>query len=193
MNFTEKEIDIIYNKEFLITKTIVMNKIHELFKKIQESLNKSIINSSFKFPSEVDINIGKIFRGENYKMLPYVNLDYPKRFEGNDIFTFRTMFLWGSFFSSTLHISGKYVNDYKNNLLSNFNTLLIKDIYICVNESPWHYHYGMDNYIKLTRDNLNLIETLPFVKLSMKYDLNDYHKLPLLASNYLDICLNLIT
>lgn len=193
MILTKKEIDIISDKEFLITKNSVINKIHELFENVRKSLNESIDNSDFKFPPKVDINYGKIFRGENYQLLPYVNLDYPKLFEGNDIFTYRTMFLWGSFFSSTFHLSGSYVTQYKNIILTNIINYLDTGIYICVNDSPWHYHYGKDNYIQLTLDNLHLLETHPFIKLSMKYKLNDYDQLPILAANYLDNCLRILS
>ncbi|MCW8848964.1 MAG: hypothetical protein OQJ81_03220, partial [Melioribacteraceae bacterium] len=75
----------------------------------------------------------------------------------------------------------------------NLNNYLNMGIYICVNESPWHYHYEMDNYIKLTKDNLNLLETQPFLKLSMKYQLNDYDQLPLLSANFLANCLQMIS
>ncbi|MCW8850490.1 MAG: hypothetical protein OQJ81_10970, partial [Melioribacteraceae bacterium] len=124
MILTKKEIDIISDKEFLITKNIVMNKIHDLFEDVRKSLNESVVSSEFIFPSKVDIRYGKIFKGENYQLLPYVNLDFPKLFEGNDIFTYRTMFLWGSFFSSTLHLSGNFFNQYKSNLQSNLNNYL---------------------------------------------------------------------
>lgn len=193
MILTNKEIDIFKDKDFLITKTIVINKVHHLFEEVRSTLKESVSNSSFTFPLEVDTKIGKIFRGENYNMLPYVNLDYPKLFVGNDIFTFRTMFLWGSFFSSTLHLSGKYLDGYKKNILSNLQDYLNEDLYICVNESPWHYHYGTDNYVKLTKNNIQLIENLNFLKLNMKFELNDYNQLPLLANNCLEKCLRIIS
>ena len=41
---------------------------------------------------------GKISRGENYRGLPYLILDYPAYFSQKDIFAFRTMFWWGHFF-----------------------------------------------------------------------------------------------
>ena len=137
MNFTNKEIDVIYNKEFLITKTIVINKIHDLFEEVRFSLKDTLINSKIKLPSEVDVNIGKIFRGENYQLLPYVNLDFPKLFKGDDIFTYRTLFLWGSFFSSTLQLGGNYFSEHKDIILSNLYKYLNSDIYICINESLW--------------------------------------------------------
>ena len=193
MILTNKEIDIIKDKEFLIRKSIVINKIHKLFEEVRSSLNEYVRNSNFNFPLEVDTKIGKIFRGENYNMLPYVNLDYPKLFDGNNIFTFRTMFLWGSFYSSTLHLSGKYFDDYKNNVVSNLQAYLNEDLYICVNDSPWHYHYGTDNYVKLNKNNIQLIENLNFLKLNMKFELNVYDQLPLLANNCLDKCLRIIS
>ena len=193
MILTKKEIDLIKNKEFLITKTIIIKKIYDLFEEVRQKLNEAICNASFNFPLAVDTKIGKIFRGENYNMLPYINLDYPKLFDGNDIFTFRTMFLWGSFYSSTLHLSGKYLAEYKNNIISNLHNYLNEDLYICVHDSPWQYHYGTDNYVKLTKDNIDLIEKMKFLKLNMRFELSDYDKLPKLATNHLEKCLEIIS
>ncbi|HEY6901247.1 MAG TPA: hypothetical protein VI233_11410, partial [Puia sp.] len=54
----------------------------------------------------------KISKGENYKGLPYVMLDYPRLFGREDVLAIRTFFWWGHGFSVTLHLKGEYRQQY---------------------------------------------------------------------------------
>jgi hypothetical protein len=54
----------------------------------------------------------KISKGDQYKGLPWVMLDYPRVFGKEDVFAIRTMFWWGHCFSVTLHLKGKYLRLY---------------------------------------------------------------------------------
>lgn len=193
MELSNKEKIIIYDKEFLITKISIIEKIQKQFERIRRSIRSSIIDSNYIFPHEVDINTGKIFKGENYKLLPYVTLDYPKLFNKDDVFTFRTMFWWGNFFSSTLHISGEYYNRYIDSISKNIRNHLDLNIYVCVNDTPWEYHYDDDNYILLTPDNLSLINKSRFIKLSKKFEIEDYKILPTLVNEYFNNCLEILS
>ena len=64
----------------------------------------------------------KISKGENYKGLPWLVLDYPRYFNKEDIFAIRTLFWWGNFFSITLHISGKYKMRYEKKIIDSFES-----------------------------------------------------------------------
>src|SRR5450755_2986522 len=48
----------------------------------------------------------RISKGENYKGLPWVVLDYPRAFGRLDVLAVRTLFWWGNYFSVTLHLKG---------------------------------------------------------------------------------------
>src|SRR5450631_2869683 len=50
----------------------------------------------------------RISKGENYKGLPWVVLDYPRAFGRLDVLAVRTLFWWGNYFSVTLHLKGVY-------------------------------------------------------------------------------------
>jgi len=50
----------------------------------------------------------RISKGENYKGLPWVVLDYPRCFGRDDVLAVRTLFWWGHYFSVTLHLKGSY-------------------------------------------------------------------------------------
>jgi hypothetical protein len=192
MQLSEKENQIIFDTEFLINKISVIAKIQTLFEEVRKSLVAAIISSDFVFPVSVDIDLGKIFKGENYQSLPYINLDFPKYFSNEDIFTCRTMFWWGNFFSSTLHLQGKSLELYRHNIINNLDKLINEEIYICINRSPWEYHYKSDNYILLSKFNIKKFNDLDFLKLSEKFNLADYNNLPKLSSDFLQRMLSIL-
>ena len=176
--FTTTELKTIHNKNFFFVKTAATQKIHLLFTEVRDEIKNVIEKEKIIFPKEVDSQKGKIFRGENYLNLPYLVLDYPKFFSKDSVFSFRTMFWWGNFFSFTLHMQGKALNDRRNILLKNISSLKKKNIYICVNSNPWQYHYQKDNYLaidKLSNSELKkLIFEKEFLKLSRKISIMNH-------------------
>lgn len=190
MELSNTELNIINDKEFLLKKIVVIKKIQKLFEILQRDLKGIVDSSEFIFHENVDIKYGKIFKGEDYKNLPYIVLDYPKLYSKENIFTYRTMFWWGNFYSSTFHLQGEIFNELKSKTIKNLQTSSFSDLYICVNKTPWEYHYNDSNYILLTSENISKIDQLPFLKLSKKFDLNDYQILNKKAKLFLDFVLN---
>lgn len=190
MELSNTELNIINDKEFLLKKIVVIKKIQKLFEILQRDLKGIVDSSEFIFHENVDVKYGKIFKGEDYKNLPYVVLDYPKLYSKENIFTFRTMFWWGNFYSSTFHLQGEIFNELKSKTIKNLQTSSFSDLYICVNKTPWEYHYNDSNYILLTSENISKIDQLPFLKLSKKFDLDNYQILNEKAKLFLDFVLN---
>ena len=181
MNLSTSELNALHNTKFYAVKASATKKIDALLAEVRDSLKGEIKKNNISFPKEVDSKNGKIFRGENYLGLPYLVLDYPKHFSKESVFSFRTMFWWGNFFSFTLHLQGKALKMHRSALLSQMSSLKKKNTYICVNNNPWQYHYGKDNYIltdKLSDAELKkLIREKEFIKLSRKTTLKDHKKL----------------
>jgi hypothetical protein len=146
MRLTEKELLILQDKDFLLTKAAVLQKITELLEDTREEIKRCVENSNFSFPDGTGLLDGKTSRGENYKNLPYMVLDYPALFSKNSIFAYRTMFWWGNFFSATLHLEGIALDDYRNSIRLNLDEIFNKDVFIGVGDTPWQYHYEEDNY-----------------------------------------------
>ena len=192
MEFSKKELNILTDRDFLITKTELVGKVQNLFEKVRCSIFDAVQTSEFCFDEHIDVEYGKIFKGEDYKSLPYVVLDFPKFFSNKDIFAFRTMLWWGNFFSATLHLQGKSFIKHKEIIISNLNEFFEDSIYICVNDTPWEYDYSKNNYIPLAGYDINKIYDLDFIKISKKFDLGDYSILPELASSYFQKCLGLL-
>ena len=136
-------------------------------------------------PAFSKFKTSKISRGENYRGLPYLVLDYPAVFSAEDTFAFRTMFWWGNFFSCTLHLQGKPLDLYRDLVIDNIGHLVNYDIFLCINQSPWEYHYEVDNYKLLSVDDLDFIKESQFLKLNKKFDLGSWKSLPSEANRFL--------
>ena len=192
MQLTEKEILILQDKDFLLTKATVLEKITELLGHTREDLKRTVENSNFSFPDGTNLLNGKISKGENYKNLPYMVLDYPTLFAKNSTFAYRTMFWWGNFFSATLHLEGVALNYYRNSITTNLDRLLKKDVYIGVGVTPWQYHYNKDNYALLNDIHYDFISNCKFLKLSKKIELKKWSEAPEFSTNFFKLLLSVL-
>ena len=175
MDFTDRELTAIQDQEFFLIKSSATKKVIDLFGKMELEL-KSPVAQFDPGIQELNRTTGKIFRGENYKLYPYVVLDYPKLFSVQSVFAFRTMFWWGHEFSFTLHLQGNALDRFRATLLSNLNLLTGNQVYYCINDSPWHYSYSDTNYRNLedVKEIKQDIERRRFVKLSRRLPLTHY-------------------
>jgi hypothetical protein len=192
MHLTEKELLILQDRGFLLTKATLLERINELLGQTREELKGCIESSNFPFPAGTDLIKGKISKGENYKNLPYMVLDYPTLFSKESIFAYRTMFWWGNFFSATLHLEGMALNYYRNSITHNFEKFLNKNIYIGVGETPWQYHYEEDNYIILNETHRDFITNCKFLKLSKKIELKKWNDVPEFSTNFFELVLSVL-
>ena len=192
MGITEKELLILKDTDFLLTKATVLEKITELLGHTREELKRCVEISNFSFPDGTGLINGKISRGENYKNLPYIVLDYPTLFSKNSIFAYRTMFWWGNFFSATLHLEGIALDYYRNSITINLDRLLKKDVYIGVGDTPWQYHYEEDNYLLLNEAHRDFITNSKFLKLSKKIELKKWNDLLEFSTNFFELMLSVL-
>lgn len=183
MSFTKNEIEVLNNTDFFCTKKVILNKVWNALEDCKIKIQKEfelIIELKNKYPilNEIDINRGKISKGENYKDLPYLVLDFPALFNKKNIFTFRTFFWWGNFWSFTFHIQGDFLNAFKNKIITNYEELVLLDLNICINKTPWEYSKSKENYIDLNKISKSEIENLQFIKLTKFYPINDIKSIP---------------
>lgn len=184
MSLSDKELAMIEDKDFLISKIRVISEIENLLGNTKDRLIEVIERKNLKLLHELEFKKDRIFKGEYYRELPFVTLDFPSIFEKETVFAYRTMFWWGNFFSITLHLQGKYLELYRAKLLSNFDMLLHQDIYFCIGETPWEYHYGKDNYVKLSSQHKEIIANSSFIKLSKRIPLEQIESVPQISSSF---------
>ncbi|HET8859235.1 hypothetical protein [Marivirga sp.] len=169
--FTTQELDLASDPTILLIKYRMMEKVWDFLEEMQEEIRIQLLPFHNKLPKELNLIHGKISKGENYKRLPFMMLDFPAFFTKEDILAFRTMFYWGNFISSTFHLQGKFMKDYGKPLIERFRDA--DGVYFCVNNSPWEYDYKSNNYVLLKELRPEEIEdhllNMSFIKLSIKF------------------------
>lgn len=178
---SKKEWNYLQDQDFLLTKCKIQETIHQSLQEVRDTLKLYLLDESYHFPSFVDTKMGKISKGENYQSLPYLVLDFPKGFQKQDIWTFRTMVWWGNEISTSLLLKGdalKYIS------LNYQRLFVIPNLYLGVNTSPWEYYFEEDNLmpIQFFKGNLDqYIEKIGYLKLSFKHPLSSLEQLPKLV------------
>jgi len=94
-----KELELVTNPNIILTKNAIIGKVYDLFGQLSEAYKTVLTNKEL-------LAIGpKIARGENYQGLPWVMLDFPRKFTQSDTMAIRSFFWWGHFFSITLQLT----------------------------------------------------------------------------------------
>ena len=196
ITFSEAELEAITHPDFFYTKYAAMQKVMELLGETERMI-RQVLLSHPHFGLHTDIQSPKIFRGENYRQLPYMVLDFPRRFNTETVFSFRSMFWWGKEFSFTLHLQGEAFQHFRKTIEEKIRILAGNNFYFCVHASPWQYYFEQDNYMLLDEllegDGLNAaMQTATFFKLSRKIPVTDFENVPQYAAETLSLVLKIL-
>src|SRR5687768_1003992 len=149
IRLSPEEMALITRADWILTKNSVIQKTKQVLAALQTEQQRSLESCSSLFPEEITNSSPKISKGENYKGLPYLVLDYPRYFTREDAFAIRIFFWWGNFFSGTLHLSGIYKSKYEKKIIESFESLKEKEFSVCINEDQWEHHFEAGNYLPL--------------------------------------------
>lgn len=154
--------------EVLLTKNRIIEKVYSLFGKLAESYSTEI--KSHQLPIEILHASPKISRGENYFGLPWVVLDYPRYFKGDDFFSIRTFFWWGNYFSMAFLVKGKWLKWIDAEKI--IEKSIGKEWFVSTVNDPWQHHISPENTLPINKLEANAIQGLidehGFLKLQMK-------------------------
>jgi hypothetical protein len=197
LTLSTEELQLVSDPQWILTKRIIIDKVNLILGHLSANMQSNMQVVAKGLPGEVIDSTPKIYRGENYRQLPYVLLDYPRCFEKEHVFAIRTLFWWGHFFSCTLHVSGKHKVMFEKKIIQNLAALQPVGLFIGVNEKEWEHHFDAANYMplqSLTPDALKKITTQrSFLKLAVKHSLQDWDCMPdLLEQSFLSF-LKLVT
>jgi len=175
------ELRVINDTGFFKVKREISHKIQESLAVLGENITEVLQRYPDQIPSGIMNIAPKISQGERYLELPWLILDYPRGFTGEDVFAFRSMFWWGKHFSFTIHISGKHFESIERKLRENISMLRNKDFYICVNKDQWQHHFEKTNYRLLDelseKETAAYIHDAAFIKLGRKLPLNSFSEM----------------
>lgn len=178
IRLSQKEKELVINTEWILTKNRILQKVFNLLENIQLSQNEKVKACTNPLIVDSLSKNAKISKGDNYLGLPYQILDFPRLFNGENIFAIRIMFWWGNFFSITLHLSGRYKQEWINKILSSFSSFEKMKFNYCTNEDQWHHHFEKDNYLPVTINQKTEFEKeikeKAFIKLAQKIPLEQW-------------------
>lgn len=181
IRLSQEELLLVQNAEWLLTKNRIIEKTFALFGSLATEVQDIFAGRPLLWP-EVLAASPKIFKGENYKGLPYVMLDYPRCFGKQDIFAIRTMFWWGNFFSTTLHVKGRYKTYVQLLLKERWRTFEDHQFYIGIHSDEWRHDFESDNYIPILGADMQIIMAelikKDFCKISGKVPLKEWDDAP---------------
>lgn len=178
ITLSAKELELVCNIDWILTKHTIINKVVQQFSEVLVIMQEITEQHKQYLPKEIFSKDAKISKGENYKGLPYIMLDYPRYFEKEETLAIRTLFWWGNFFSTSLQLAGNAKEAAVPNLLTNFLQLQQQEYWLCVSDNPWQHHFEEDNFVpihSLTHTGFRaFITKKPFIKIGKKIDLQQW-------------------
>ncbi|MCB0430899.1 MAG: hypothetical protein H6585_04825 [Flavobacteriales bacterium] len=87
----------------------------------------------------------KIHRGENHHGLPWMAWDYPALMTTEDIFTFRTIFLWGQGITCTLQLQGHRLEQLRP-VLESSQAAFGENWQMAMGRDPWEHRFVAPHY-----------------------------------------------
>jgi hypothetical protein len=172
IHLSTDELLLVKNAEWILTKNVIIGKVGSLFGALAEQLQEKVIKD--RLPNQIGFNSAKISKGENYNGLPYVMLDCPRLFTRQNIFSIRTFFWWGNYFSVTLHLKGEFQQRFTDSIRKNIDLLAENEFFLSVTGDQWEHDLRSSNYLlirKMSESELNNRFAQPeFLKIGAKLD-----------------------
>ncbi|HMR82680.1 MAG TPA: hypothetical protein PKE30_06100 [Niabella sp.] len=174
IHLSPQHIKLVTNAEWILTKNEILGHIKSVFEDLYKE-QLPLVQSSL-LPDEVLRSGSKISRGENYLGLPWIVLDHPRHFIKGNIFAIRTLFWWGRFFSTALHISGHWQQWAAPKLAAAFSSLQNNNLHICCNGDEWVHDVTSTSYLPVTamtqKEFEKILAEAPFVKIAAHTNIN---------------------
>lgn len=177
-NITSEDISLFHNADLLLHKRSALEKVAGILSQSGKSLQAFIRDSYPLVHSSAGLLSPKVSRGENYRGLPYIVLDYPRHFAGDDTFSFRTVFLWGKYVVVSLHIGANWFQDLN---ASPF------EAYFATDDEPWN-HYLEEGFDFFAPQNFDVVKAhliqAGFIRVARKIDFQALSGFPTAISNH---------
>ena len=182
LTLSAKELELVCNTEWILTKHVIINKVYQLFGELALEMKAHLEKDRVVLPPDIMSINAKISRGENYRGLPYVMLDYPRNFSKDATLSIRTLFWWGNFFSINLQLSGIFKENVVANFITNYAYLARHQYWVCVQADPWQHHFEGDNYVEISQVTAArfalILNREPFLKIAKKISLVEWDTVP---------------
>lgn len=174
---TPEEIALVSDDKFFRAKAGITPKIRAMLEAVHGALKEELAGVSLIEPPGFDPKKCQYVKGEHLEDYPYQYLDFPKHFEGDEKFTFRTLFWWGHHVVFALILEGSHLRSYKQNLINRYGQVAGRDLHLCLSPTPWEWKQGQGYTMPLTRDRKSeaaaVLSNRPFFKLARFIPMDD--------------------
>jgi hypothetical protein len=169
IQFSEEELALMSDAGILLVKRSLLGKVETLLGNMAGYLYSLLHAHGCSLPGEVLVYSAKISRGEQYRELPYRILDYPRFFSKEDIFACRTFFWWANHISITLHLKGKYLDEFAMQCIRELHAGAITEWQIAWEGDEWEHDATAWTYLKEKNPEEwdAMIKTAVFCKISL--------------------------
>lgn len=154
------------------------HKMEALLAELRTEISSTIVPA---VPAVLYQNGGKISRGENYHTYAYRVLDYPAIFQKEDIFTFRTLVLWGHHIGFHLLMTGTFKEHYQARVVAAGDRLQ-GEFWLSKEEIPWQWFRDETEQLSwkdVPAETLQAtVAARKFLKVSTYLPLTDYAAIP---------------
>lgn len=178
VKLSPQEMALVTDAGFILTKQAIIDKVYVLFGQLAGEFTAACRLFPGLLPAEVLQVPPKISRGEQYRQLPYVMLDYPRYFTKEATLAIRCFFWWGHFFSIQLHVSGNWKKRLEPGLAQALQNGLPENWYYCVAKDEWQHTFGEENFLPVSMANqgacLEHLYKQHFIKLAQKIPLQEW-------------------
>lgn len=168
-SFSDEELSLMGNAEVLLMKRQVIRKVSDDFSRLESDFKGILENTpGLKLPEGTLQKAGKISRGENYKGLPYLVLDYPRLMNNEQILNIRLLFWWGHYYSMSLHLAGEAWHQYKSQVISKIASRSSHKQFIQYRGSPWEHDVSLPFFTSMENvgtDKLKELEKAHFFRI----------------------------
>ena len=168
--FTPEELNLIAEEKFFRAKARIMKKVRATLDALYAELRNELNGVELLAPRSFNPKAHQFVKGEHLEEFPYQYLDYFKHFEGENKFTFRSLFWWGHHYAFALILEGEGLSQYKNNLVNHYDKIADKGLSLCLGGTPWEWKRGEGYTMELTWDRkvdlVALLSNRSFLKLA---------------------------
>lgn len=194
IHLSPQQIKLVSNAELILTKNAILHQLKCILEDLHKSQHALLVTMSL--PKECTRLAGKISRGENYLGLPWLVLDNPRCFAKDNIYAIRSMVWWGNFFSTTLHLSGNWLQTYKTALVDNFDLLKAHHFLLNIGADEWLHDVSHEDYRSMetmsAKEFEAILQNAVFVKIACHTPIERINEAPEIWLNQFKLLLKAI-
>lgn len=183
VTLSPKERELVLNGDWILTKNDIIGKVCTLFGNLSEIYREALLQHPHLLTDDPGFRSPKIAKGEQYKGLPWVMLDHPRFFSGDNHFAIRSLFWWGNEGSITLQLGGAFQQQYAASIQHYFSRTANAENshgpwWLGTGTDPWEHHFEENNYRLMDTQNGYAFAQMPFIKLAKKISLEQWDEWP---------------